>query len=70
MVAASEAEALRLAAEDAADASTEASDQLLIDGQEEVFARAEVETRPEHKAEAGSRVADSAAAQAEGSGDR
>lgn len=48
IVAASEADALNLAAAEAAGETGLPLDQLLIDGQEEVFARAEFDTAPEH----------------------
>ncbi|HEV7352162.1 MAG TPA: hypothetical protein VGN74_03430 [Brevundimonas sp.] len=69
--AATEAEALRRLAEDVACGSPHlANDQLLIDGQEEVFARAEIEQRLEHHAGEDAPRADSAAAQTEGRRDR
>jgi hypothetical protein len=70
IVAASEADALNLAAAEAAGETGLLLDQLLIDGQEEVFARAEFETSPEHHPvdEVGGLRA-SAAAQPEGGGD-
>ncbi|MFN3352962.1 MAG: hypothetical protein ACK4Z5_05075 [Brevundimonas sp.] len=67
-----EAEALRIVAEEAqADVDRAAADELLIDGQEEVFARAEFDTRPEHHVSAGGEAPEpSTAAQAQRSGDR
>lgn len=71
VVASTEADALRLAAAEAADPSAAPSDQLLIDGQEEVFVRAEFETAPEHHAGTDARTPTaSAAAQPERGGDR
>lgn len=72
IVAVSEAEALGLAAAEATAEAARVPDQLLIDGQEEVFARAEFDAAPEHHAGEGDadRLSASAAPQPEGGGDR
>ncbi len=72
IVARSEADALRLAAAEAKAEAAQAPDQLLIDGQEEVFARAEFETAPEHHAGEGDaeRFSASAAPQPKGGRNR